>query len=649
MTTTWHGWFGLGGQVKGAPAAVFPAPGLIDVYARGMDDRLWQKWFDGSKWNPGDLDWAQHDDGTFRLGSAPAVVSTGVNDRDVYVRGADGGVYHKFWDGSKWNGWFGLGGEIKGAPAVVCPTPSTIDIYVRGMDDRLWQKWWDGSKWNPSDDGWLPHDDNGFKISGEPAVIASGANFRDVYARGKDGRVYHKWWDGTKWNGWFGLGGPIKEGPSVVQVRPGVFDIYVEGTDGRLWQKWWDGSQWNPSDAGWIMHHDANLRLGSAPAAVSGGDTLRDVYVRHSEGSVLHKFWNNQKHSNAQEIRDDAARSKIIDVAVKAQVSASIPGLAIAVVKNGRIVHLAGYGVANTTTKQPITSETMFHMASCGKQFTGLGIMMLKDSHPNFGYDDHIGKHIPELAGFPAGVTIRRLLHHLSDIQDFYDSDSVNAVLQQSGGQMPFNNHVIKAMAAKGFPMNPDAGGPGDKYVYSNSEYDLLGSVIERVSGQSYPDFFHSRIFRVLGMTDTFSLPQTKRLADANCAKGYDRDPSFKFVENGVNILDNIVGSGSFYASVYDLCAYDYALASNLFVNANSLHTAYTSGVTTGGDVTNYGFGWALGSAGSLQFAEHGGYWMGFISWIRRCTTQPLSIYILSNNTSLDLGMVMNAAMQAYQ
>ena len=596
MTTTWHGWFGLGGQIKGAPTVIFPTADTIDVYVRGMDDRLWQKWWDGKKWNPSDLDWLPHDDGAFRLGSSPTVIGS-ANFRDIYVRGADGKIYHKFWNG-KWSGWFGLGGECKGAVAAVNPTPSTIDVYIRGLDDRLWQKWWDGTKWNPSDTGWVKHDDGAFRLGDAPVVVSGDANFRDVYVRGADGSVYHKIWNGSKWSGWFGLGGLVVDSPSVVRVNPTFQDIYVRGLNNRLWQKWWDGTKWNPSDAGWVMHHDGNVRIGSAPAVASAGNSSRDVYVRGENGAVLHKFWNNQRHSNATTIRADAAKSAQIDAAVNTQTGPGKPGMAVAVVKNGRIVHLAGYGHANPAKGIPATSETMFHIASCSKQFTALGIMMLQESTP-LEYDDHIGKHIPELKGYPAGVTLRTLLHHTSDILELYGVPQLFDT-----NPIPTNADLIKAAVKAGFPMNPDAGGPGTKFVYVNSEYDLLGSVIERVSGLSYAEFFRKRIFEPLGMTDSFSLPNDARLGEAHRAIGHDFVGG-KFVPQGSFSLDSIVGAGSIYTSAYDLCAYEEALTGN-FLSRRPPSKRRTSPARTPRATGSAGMSAPPGTSSSLRTEDSG-------------------------------------------
>jgi CubicO group peptidase (beta-lactamase class C family) len=642
MTSKWHGWFGLGGGIKGSPAAVIPGPGIIDIYVRGTDDRLWQKWWDGERWNPSDDGWEVHDDG-FKLGSSPAVLARGADFREVFARGEDGAVHHKFWDGSKWNGWFSLGGQIKGAPAVVEPTPGTMDIYVRGMDDALWQKWWDGNSWNPSEEGWSRHED-GQLLGSSPSVVCTGPGVRDVYARAPNGSVIHKNWANERWSPWFGLGGRITGAPLALAPGPGLRDLYVRGTDGRLWQKSWDGDDWIPSNLGWMMHHDGNFRIADAPGGYTAGRHFRDIHAQARDGGVVHKSWENFRRSTPLEIRDDAAKSAAIDKAVNPNTHPGHPGCAIVVVKSGRIVHLAGRGVTRLGGP-PITSETMFHMASAGKQFTGLGIAMLDREQAGFSVTDPLSKHLPELAGYGSQVTIERLLHHVADIFDMYGDEGTKAIAKRSGA--PTNAHVLKAIVDLGCKMDPDSAQPGTKFKYSNTGYDLLGSVIERVSGQSYPEFFRTRVFRPLGMTDSFSRPDTSRFNDANIAVGHDR-VDFKWVGLPPHWMDNIVGAGSFYCSVFDLAAYDAGLAENLLVPDSVKSRLVANFATTAGGTADYGYGWFLGSdLGS--YAEHGGAWNGFTAKIRRYLDNQLSVYILANRMDLDIGAIMKAAVDAYR
>jgi CubicO group peptidase (beta-lactamase class C family) len=344
------------------------------------------------------------------------------------------------------------------------------------------------------------------------------------------------------------------------------------------------------------------------------------------------------------EIRADPGASATIDQAALTQLGPGQPGLAVAVVKDGQIAHLAGYGLANLRTRAPVTPRTMFHLASCGKQFTGLGISMLRESAAGFGYDDHLGDHVAELAGFPQGVTIRRLLHHLSAIRDLYDAEGTAELLRQSA--RPTNEDVVRTYVAMNFPMNPGDPVPGSSYDYSNSGYDLLGTVIERVTEQSYADFFRRNVFGPLGMDDSFSFPET-RLDHPRRAIGHN-DHFGNVVEQPGDPLDLITGSGSFFSSVADLCTYDQALTANRLVSAASLEAAMTSGVTQNGTRIGYGFGWGVATLGGRAYAEHSGWWAGYISQFRRAIDGRLGIYVLSNNTALELGIVVEAATAAY-
>jgi CubicO group peptidase (beta-lactamase class C family) len=335
------------------------------------------------------------------------------------------------------------------------------------------------------------------------------------------------------------------------------------------------------------------------------------------------------------ERRVDPRQSARIDRIV-ARKTEPVPGLAIAVIKDRKVVHLAGYGSADLETATPITPQTQFHMASCGKQFTALGIMMLKEKS-RLAFDDHIGKHIPELSGYPEGMTIRRLLHHLSGIPDLYETRLERKLLTLS--RHPTNRDVIRLLASLGCPMARTGG----RFSYSNTGYDLLGSVIERVSGQSYREFFRARVFAPLGMDDTFSLPAAARLARRQCAIGYQKKRR-GFVAETEHRLDGICGSGSIYSTAADLCRYEAALAAGRLVSEATMRTALRSGVRDDGSPTGYGFGWAV----TADFIEHSGEWIGFVSHMRRYRRRRLSIYVLSNTTSVNPERTVNSAARAF-
>jgi CubicO group peptidase (beta-lactamase class C family) len=174
-------------------------------------------------------------------------------------------------------------------------------------------------------------------------------------------------------------------------------------------------------------------------------------------------------------IRVNAEHSARIDDHIARNVGPDGPGLALAVVRSGTVVHAAGYGLADIRRKRPIDQETISHFASCGKQFTGLGILMLAEER-KLDLDDPVARHLPGLSGFGREVTIRRLLYHTSGIRDLYDDDGIDQVLARCA--RPRNIDLIPIYADLGCPMAANDVKPGDVFCYSNSGYDLLGAVI---------------------------------------------------------------------------------------------------------------------------------------------------------------------------
>jgi CubicO group peptidase (beta-lactamase class C family) len=336
--------------------------------------------------------------------------------------------------------------------------------------------------------------------------------------------------------------------------------------------------------------------------------------------------------------RPGAGPAAAVDDHVLSQIRDGDPGLAIAVVKAGGIVHAAGYGLADVRAATPVRPDTIFHLASCGKQFTALGILMLAEAF-RLRLDDPVSRHLPALASFGPQVTIRRLLHHTSGIRDLYDNDEMLMHCQR-----PTNVDLIRVYADLGCPTSAR---PGDVFNYSNCGYELLGSVIESASGQSYHDFFQIRVFDRLGMRDTFSVPDP-RVNDPRRAVGYARGSWGTRVACGGTEYDNLLGSGSFYTTVNDLCRYDRALASNALISTVSMREALTSGRTNDGRETGCGFGWFLGSDSSGHFADHEGEWDGYYAYICRYLDKPLSLFLLSNNPDLNLIDVADVATYAY-
>ena len=223
------GWESLGGIITSAPDAASWAANRLDVFARGTDNALWHRWWDGSAWR-----------GWESLGgvlsSGPDVSSWAANRLDVFARGTDNALWHRWWDGSAWRGWESLGGVLTSDPSAVSWSSGRIDVFVRGTDNALWHKWYSG--------GWSGWESLGGILTSGPDVSSWAPGRLDVFARGTDNAMWHKWYWGG-WSGWESLGGVLTSDPSAVSWGSNRIDAFVRGTDNAMWHKWWNGV-WRP-------------------------------------------------------------------------------------------------------------------------------------------------------------------------------------------------------------------------------------------------------------------------------------------------------------------------------------------------------------------------------------------------------------------
>jgi hypothetical protein len=257
------GWERLGGVAAGAPAVTTWGSGRLDVFVRGTDNEVWHKWYDGrwSWWEP--LGGVTLDD--------PAVVSWGAGRLDLFVRGTDNQLWHKWYDG-RWSGWEPLGGGLTSAPSIASWAAGRLDVFVRGRDNQLWHKWFDG-RWS----GW---ETLGGALTSAPGATSWGAGRIDVVVRGTDGAAWHTFFAGG-WHGFDRLGGVLAHGAAIASWSPGRLDVLVDGTDGDLYDQWYVGT-WS----GW--QRVAPGPITSTPAAVSRAPGRLDVVARGADAAVYH-------------------------------------------------------------------------------------------------------------------------------------------------------------------------------------------------------------------------------------------------------------------------------------------------------------------------------------------------------------------------
>ncbi|MFN0177850.1 MAG: serine hydrolase domain-containing protein [Gemmatimonadales bacterium] len=311
-----------------------------------------------------------------------------------------------------------------------------------------------------------------------------------------------------------------------------------------------------------------------------------------------------------------------IDQLIAADMQAQhIPGLALAVVKNGRVAYAKGYGVANVELDVPVTPTTVFKVGSVSKQFIATGIMLLVQEG-RLGLDDLVSAH---LAGTPSdwgAITIRHLLSHTSGL------------LREGPAFDPLKVLADSVVVRSAFD-KPLRFPTGTKWEYCNVCYFALADLIARKSGTPWPRFMRDRVFLPSGMADSRSTTLSElvpRRADGYVWRegGYAPAPEFLALRP----------SGAFLSTVLDLARWDSVLIHGTLLSESSRRAMWTptllaSGapaVAGGGDPpVGYGLGWFVEALGGHRRVHHGGSLPGFRAQMSRYPDDGWTVIVLTN------------------
>jgi CubicO group peptidase (beta-lactamase class C family) len=299
----------------------------------------------------------------------------------------------------------------------------------------------------------------------------------------------------------------------------------------------------------------------------------------------------------------------------------SIPGLAFAIVKDGKLIRSGGYGVASLELKVPVTAETAFQIGSLTKQFTATGIMLLAQQG-KLTLDDPVTRYFPDAPASWQGMTLRHLLTHTSGLP----SDGLRTTDKTRFADF------TEAEVLQGAESSPLAAKPGEQFQYSNLGYDLLAIIIGRVGGTPYADFVRQRLFEPLGMTATRF---NDRLAVIpNRASGYLLDRA------GMHIClqyspTRFLGSASIVSTAHDLALWDQSLINHTLVTPASLKQMWTPMTLNNGSKTDYGLGWYVSADKGHTNIHHNGAVNGFLANISRFVDDRLTVIVLVNQSGL--------------
>ena len=312
------------------------------------------------------------------------------------------------------------------------------------------------------------------------------------------------------------------------------------------------------------------------------------------------------------------ALADAVDDFVRAEMARErIPGLSLAITRDGRLVKAEGYGLANVELQAPARPETIYQSGSVGKQFTATAVMMLAEDG-KLDLDDPITKYF---AGAPAGwkrITIRHLLTHTSGIKDWEGKADLDY-------RRDYTEDDLVKVAMKLPPDFP----PGTQWSYSNTGYCLLGILIHKVSGTFYGDLLQQRVFGPLGMTATRVISEADIVP--NRAAGYQLVKGELKNQDWVSPSLNTTADGSLYLTVLDMAKWDAALDAERLLKRSSFEQMWTPVRLSNGASYPYGFGWSVEEQRGRLVIEHGGSWQGFRTAIARYPEQKLGVIVLAN------------------
>jgi CubicO group peptidase (beta-lactamase class C family) len=324
--------------------------------------------------------------------------------------------------------------------------------------------------------------------------------------------------------------------------------------------------------------------------------------------------------------QNDKNLEKEIDEIAKSFVQPGQPGATVAVAIGDKIVFSKGYGSANPEYEIANTPNTIFHVASVSKQFTAFAIALLADQG-KISLDDDIRKHLPELHDFGHKITIKHLVHHTSGLRDQWN------LLALAGWRLDdviTKNQVLRLISHQD-ELNVK---PGEEYNYCNTGYTLMGEIVSRVSGKSFPDWCSENIFKPLQMDNTLFYDDHEKIVKNRAYSFYDSPDGLK---KSVLSYAN-AGATSLFTTAEDLTKWSNNFYTMKVGNAKVMKQMEERGILNKGDTISYAFGQDISKYKGIRTIAHSGGDAGYRSYLLRFPEQKYSVIVLSNMASFNPG-----------
>ncbi len=302
------------------------------------------------------------------------------------------------------------------------------------------------------------------------------------------------------------------------------------------------------------------------------------------------------------------------------------PGIAVSVIKDGAIVYKTGLGIANLEYGIPITSSTIFHVASVSKQFTIFSILLLEQDG-KLSLEDDIRKYFPEMPDYGHKITLRNLANHTGGIRDNTDLALLTGT---SETDLFSNEQAIKLITSqKGLNFVP-----GEKFEYCNSGYILLAEIVKRVSGQSFAEFTQARIFKPLNMKSSRFLDDPEIIIKNRAYSYHYYKPDNMYYKSMLNF--SFVGSTGLNTTAEDLSLWALNFEKKAIGNDAIFNKMKEKSRLNSGEIISYALGQETKTYKGLNVIFHGGGDAGYRSYLLRIPEHNFSVIILGNSQAFN-------------
>lgn len=303
-------------------------------------------------------------------------------------------------------------------------------------------------------------------------------------------------------------------------------------------------------------------------------------------------------------------------------------GLSVAVARGALPLLARGYGYANLENEVAAGPETVYRIGSVTKQFTAVAILQLVEAG-QLALDDSLAELLPDYSTQRHTVTVHHLLNHTSGIKsytglgpEFWDRSRLDLSHEQ----------LLGMIEGKPFDF-----APGEEYAYNNSGYYLLGVIIERLTGKSYPEYMRENVFAAAGLFSTYYCDNEPIIR--NRAAGYARRDG-ELVNAAMLSMKSPFSAGALCSTVLDLLTWNRALHGHRLISPASTELLITPGTLNSGQPLTYGYGLAIGELEGNRRIAHGGGINGFNAYLSYYPDDDLTIAVLANTEGSNPGRI---------